>query len=179
MLNKSSKPITVLSVLLTVMIISSVTYLHADRVRVPLFIEWTWSYGDPVTSRGTSRSDESKDEYSRAYAYTTVGEIIGKAADWHTRASVTCDPSDPHHQSEYSMNVSLLQSYPFILFLDDYSRSRSASSVEGDIYETESLYMFLAPLPDNMEEVSIDHCDAESEINGLQAKIPDYEYRNE
>ncbi len=105
----------------------------------------------------------------------SVGEIIGSAADWYSSASVDCTPSDPHHQSDYSIKVSVLQSLNWILFRDNYRREKSAKSVEGTISEFENIYMFLAPLPDNMDEVHIDHCRAESKINEAEAKIPDYQ----
>jgi hypothetical protein len=163
-------------VTLTVIILSAVisfaVYEYAQSNGTPLFTEEEWTYGDPLIARGVTRKDTGTGTYDeKAYAYTNVGEIIGTAADWYSYASVEYEPSDDHHQSDYYIKVSLLQSISWIIFPDEYKREKKAKSVEGDVNESESIFMFLMPLPDNMNEVTIEHCDARSSINGVEARI--------
>lgn len=156
-----------------------VTYICAAT---PLFKEYNWEsrFGDgTLYSRGVSRVDKENDEYSLAFAYTSVNEVIGQSAYWYAYAAVHCEPSDPNHQSDYKVRVSMLY-HPVIPIVGPhvyiYDREASEESVQGIVSRDEMFFMYLSPLPDNIDEVNIEHCFGEARINGLKAKIPEYDF---
>ncbi len=125
--------ILIVSVLTTTCIITSID--ANGRTQVALHTEKEYTLGDPVVVRAVSREHESKDQYSQAYAYGVVGEILGLAADWYSYAYVNCEPSNANHESSYSLKVEILRGGWFGGL--QFKREKSKKSIHGDVTEFE------------------------------------------
>lgn len=124
-------------------------------LRIGNYFEWVYRWD----------ADGEEDDYEKANASTsTVWSVINKIRryEWVSDGTVSCDPSDPGYLSDYTITVDI----------DGFSRTKSATHVEGAFSAYEHIRMQLKPAPHNMPTPDINICSAEAEINGIVSEVP-------